>query len=790
MKARRTSAERPAEHGHESAPAEPWGTMERHGGHDAQQTAAAKREVVPRAMAGTSVVPARTQSAEDILAPLDSQQREVAATPLGPMCVLAGAGTGKTRAITHRIAYGVASAAYRADTVLAVTFTNRAAGEMRARLRALGVGGVQARTFHAAALRQLQFFWPRAIGGPPPDLIAQKASLVAEAASRLRLRLDRAAIRDVAAEVEWTKVNMIPEEDYPATALRSGRDTAGLDTLTLSRLMRAYEELKSDRGVIDFEDVLLITVGIFVKRPDIADEVRRRYRVFVVDEYQDVNEVQQRLLSHWLGDRRDVCVVGDPSQTIYSFAGASATHLRTFPTRHRGAVTVRLTTNYRSTPQVVALANQVLSTSPGSVGLRLVAQRPGGPLPSFTVFDDDEHEAAGVARSIAELIGSGVDPAEIAVLFRTNAQSAPLESALARADVSYLVRGGERFFAREEVRKAIVLLRGAARAEHPGRQLPDVTADVLTGMGWTTEPPSGSGATRDRWESLASLVRLAHDLAVLDSAATVRDLVVELDQRMAAQHPPDVRGVTLSSLHAAKGLEWDVVFLVGCSEGLLPISAAGGPGQVEEERRLFYVGITRARREIRLSMAAARTAGSGRGSRRPSRFLDGSTRLLDATSAAHLGSSAGSAGGSPDRRRARRRGTSGPAVCRTCGALLDSAAERKVGRCSACPATYDEAVFNALQGWRRDVASASKVPAYVVFTDATLTAIAERTPRTLAELATISGVGPVKLDKWGLAVLAVLTRPDSGEGSTDSVTRQADVDQDDVPDDIQVPPGR
>lgn len=743
------------------APATTWDGGERPAG--------VKRRLGPggEGMPSTSLgglSPARPRNADEILDPLDPQQRSVAGAPLGPMCVLAGAGTGKTRAITHRIAYGVATAAYRADTVLAVTFTNRAAGEMRARLRTLGVGGVQARTFHAAALRQLQFFWPKAVGGHAPDLIGQKAPLIAEAASRLRLRLDRAALRDVAAEVEWAKVNMVGQEDYPAAALRAARDTAGLDTLTLSRLMHAYEELKSDRCVIDFEDVLLITVGILVQRPDIADEVRRRYRVFVVDEYQDVNEVQQRLLSHWLGDRQDVCVVGDPSQTIYSFAGASAAHLRGFPKRHRDAVTVRLTTNYRSTPQVVSLANHVLSRTPGSAGLQLTAQRPGGPLPSFVVYDDDEHEASAVARSVVELTGAGVDPGDVAVLFRTNAQSAPLEAALARADVPYLVRGGERFFSREEVRKAIMLLRGATRAEHPDRRLPEVTADILTGMGWTLEPPSGSGATRDRWESLASLVRLAGDLAALDPAATLADLVMELDQRMAAQHPPDVRGVTLSSLHAAKGLEWDVVFLVGCSEGLLPISAAGGPGQVEEERRLFYVGITRARREVRLSMATTRSAGSGRGGRRPTRFLDGSSRLLDATSATSLGAASGSVGSSADGRKRRRRGTSGPAVCRTCGTLLDSAAERKVGRCSACPATYDEAVFSALQGWRKKVASATSVPAYVVFTDATLTAIAERTPRTLTELAAISGVGPVKLDKWGPEVLAVLSGNDPATG--------------------------
>ena len=272
-------------------------------------------------------------SADEVLAALDPEQREVASSPVGPMCVLAGAGTGKTRAITHRIAYGVHSGAYQAQRVLAVTFTARAAGEMRTRLRTLGVGGVQARTFHAAALRQLHYFWPQAVGGAAPEILPYKAPVVAEAASRLRMQFDRTAIRDLSAEVEWAKVTLLTPESYAAHARSAGRDPAGIDLREMARLFETYEECKTQRGVIDFEDVLLLTAGILAEREEIARTVRGQYRHFVVDEYQDVNALQQRLLDLWLGERDDVCVVGDPAQTIYSFTGASPDHLLRFPRR-------------------------------------------------------------------------------------------------------------------------------------------------------------------------------------------------------------------------------------------------------------------------------------------------------------------------------------------------------------------------------------------------------------------------------------------------------------------------
>lgn len=686
-------------------------------------------------------------SADDILEGLDPEQLAVANKPLGPMVVLAGAGTGKTRAITHRIAYGVWSGSLKAPQVLAVTFTARAAGEMRTRLRGLGVPGVQARTFHAAALRQLQFFWPQAVGGPPPEILPHKVSAIAEAAGRLRLGLDRTGLRDVASEVEWAKVSMITAERYPAIAKQESRQPAGLDGTAMARLMEAYEEIKAERHVIDFEDVLLTMVGILAEHPQVASAIRQQYRHFVVDEYQDVNPLQQQLLDLWLGDRQDICVVGDPAQTIYSFTGASATHLETFAKRHRDASVVRLVRNYRSTPQVINVANAVLPQ--GSVQLQ--SQRDTGPKPELRTLDSDEAEAHGVANAIKAAIDAGEHPRSMAVLFRTNGQSEAIESALASANVPYLVRGGERFFSRTEVRQALVLLRGQMRSDNGSRTLGDQVRDVLSGNGWSRKAPESGGATRERWESLQALVNLADDLTVTQPEARMREFVGELDRRASEQHAPTVEGVTLASLHSAKGLEWDRVFIIGVSEGLLPISMADTAERVAEERRLLYVGVTRAQSHLQLSWAGSRSSG-GRAHRRVSRFLAPAANLLGQ---AAMGTDSTGSGAPKRKPKASKPRT--PKVCRICGNLLGSAAQRKVGRCDDCPPTYDEAMFEKLRSWRLATAQEASLPAFVVFTDATLTAIAEREPSTLQELSGISGVGARKLDMYGTQVLEVLS---------------------------------
>ncbi|GAA1735677.1 ATP-dependent DNA helicase UvrD2 [Nonomuraea bangladeshensis] len=674
---------------------------------------------------------------DDVLIGLDPEQRAVAEAVRGPVCVLAGAGTGKTRAITHRIAHAVRSGVVDAQSVLAVTFTTRAAGELRQRLRALGAPGVQARTFHAAALRQLTYFWPRVIGGEAPSVIESKLPVLVEACRLIRKSPDRSELRDIASEIEWAKVTQIGPEDYAAAAAKHHR-TPPVAAEEISRLYEAYEQLRRERHLVDFETILELTAAVMTEHQEVATQIRQQYRYFVVDEYQDVNPLQKLLLDTWLGGRDDICVVGDPNQTIYSFTGASPRYLTNFAVEHPQAAVIRLVRDYRSTPQVVDLANRVIARGRSPHRLELVAQRPDGPRPAFADYDDEPAEAAGVARAIRKLLDKGVPAREIAVLFRVNSQSEAYEEALAKAEIPYLLRGAERFFERPEVRQAVVLLRGAARSA-AGEPLAAEVHHILAGVGLTPAPPGG-GKARERWESLKALADLAEDLAA--EGADLPAFVAELERRAAEQHAPPVEGVTLASLHAAKGLEWDAVFLVGLTDGMLPIVYAETPEQIEEERRLLYVGITRAREHLTLSWALARAPG-GRKGRRPSRFLDGLTGRAAAPPRPIQGAAR------------ERRTVAAPVHCRICAKTLTAAAEQKLGRCATCPADYDEELLERLKAWRTATAKDNKIPPYVVFTDVTLQAIAERAPGTEQELLSIPGVGRVKIDRYGEAVLAL-----------------------------------
>ena len=674
-----------------------------------------------RVARGSPTMTTEERSEPALLDGLDPEQRRVVLAPVGPVCVLAGAGTGKTRAITRRIAYQVVTGQLAADQVLTVTFTARAAGELRTRLRQLGAPGVQARTFHAAALRQLGYFWPQAMGGSAPQLVSSKARIVAQAARVARVALPGAALRDVTAEIEWAKSSMFGPREYMAAASKAGRDLP-LDASTIASVYTAYEEGKREAGMIDFEDLLLLMAGLIEEHRFVADEVHSRYRHFVVDEFQDVNPLQHRLLEAWMGGRDSLCVVGDPEQTIYSFTGASSAYLQTFRQRHSEAEVIRLVRNYRSSPQVVSLANAVIKRvgGPGA----LVAQAPAGPEPSWLIAEDEAEEAQLVAGRIRQLIADGTPASEIAILIRLNAQSEAYEQALSRAKIPYIVKGGDRFFERPEVREAMVLLRGAARAseaDDPQGLVATVQA-VLASTSWRPDaPPAGAGAQRERWENVAALVRLAEqaDSDALESdpavPATLAAFVADLAERAAAQHVPTVEGVTLASLHAAKGLEWDAVFLVGLVDGVLPISYATTEAAVQEERRLLYVGVTRARRQLTLSWAKAREA--GRRPRKPSRFL-----VPLAPAAAPVPS--------------RSKRGSGP------------------------PAEVDLKLWEALKSWRTDRATEQKQPAFCVFTDATLVAIATARPADLLELRKLPGVGATKLEKFGPSVLEILRAAD------------------------------
>ncbi len=656
-----------------------------------------------------------------LLAALDANQRQVAEQLRGPVCVLAGAGTGKTRAITYRIAHGMRTGTYQPNSVLAVTFTARAAGEMRARLRDLGVRQVSAATFHSAALRQLRYFWGQLDYGTLPQIISSKYSLVGQAASNLGITTDRALIRDLAAEVEWAKVQMVGPADYPRAAARAGRASIGdTDPETIASLLQVYDGLLHENGVMDFEDVLLSMVGLLTEHSRVANTVRSQYRYFVVDEYQDVSPLQQRLLELWLGDRDDLCVVGDVSQTIYSFAGANAGYLANFTDRYPTATKVELVRDYRSTPQVVDIANRLLTVKgrmpAGAV--RLQAQRPSSAPVQFHQYDDDAAEATAVARQIRTLVDEGVPLSEIAILFRTNTQSQAFEAALAKENIGYQVRNAERFFDRPEIRQALVLMRGRGESDY-GAALPDQVRTLLSPLGWAPQAPEHMGAARERWEALNSLVLLAEDMQA-SRGASLADFIAELEDRAANQHAPTQNGVTLATLHAAKGLEWDAVFLVGLSEGLMPISMAKEVEEIAEERRLLYVGVTRAREHLRLTYAASR--GGGRGNRSVSRFLTGIWPTDDDAPAP----------AKPKSRRQRQ------------AELQEELSES------------ERDLFERLRQWRAQQAEAAQRPAFTVFHDSTLLSIARAQPTTLKQLALLRGIGATKLDAYGAEILQLI----------------------------------
>jgi DNA helicase-2/ATP-dependent DNA helicase PcrA len=549
---------------------------------------------------------------EELLLALDPEQRQAAEELRGPVRVLAGAGTGKTRAITHRIAYGVATGTYSPDRVLALTFTARAAGEMRTRLRHLGAGPVQSVTFHSAALKQLGYFWPQVVGGQTPRILEKKSRALAEAANVAGAKIDTATIRDLATEVEWRKVSNLTLAAYETRA--HGRSMpGGLSVSQVMAIQQAYENLKDERAQIDFEDVLLLTAGMIESEPSVAMEVRERYRFFVVDEYQDVSPLQHHLLNLWLGDRQDLCVVGDASQTIYSFTGATSDYLLEFPAAFPDATLVRLETNYRSTGPIVAAANALMRDRAGA--LQLTAQTPEGPVPEVSNYPNDAAEARGVAARIAAEIAAGTLPEDIAVLYRINVQGAALEQALSDEGINYLVHGATRFFDLPEVKQAILALRGAS-VSISGEPLFKSVSDVLRSLGWTQTAPQTLGAVRAKWEALNALMVLADGAR---SGMSFRAFTDELMARQEARHEPTMHAVTLASVHSAKGLEWESVHIIGMSEGLMPISYATGIESISEERRLVYVAVTRARQ--RLSVSWSEQGSQRAGSRSVSRFV-------------------------------------------------------------------------------------------------------------------------------------------------------------------------
>ncbi|MEJ5928423.1 ATP-dependent DNA helicase UvrD2 [Corynebacterium sp. H128] len=677
------------------------------------------------------------------LSKLDEDQRAAATAPRGPVCILAGAGTGKTRTITYRIAHLIDQGFVSQNRVLAVTFTSRAATEMRHRLALMGIGAVQARTFHAAARKQLQYFWPQVAGSLRWTLIDNKFPLVGRAVRSVGLESSTDQVRDILGEIEWAKASLITPAQYAELAPQHHR-TPPVAAEQVAEVYRRYEAAKATENgmLLDFDDLLLHTAGAIENSPAVAEEFRAQYRSFVVDEYQDVTPLQQRVLQAWLGDRDDLTVVGDANQTIYSFTGATPNYLLDFSRTYPHATVARLQRDYRSTPEVTRLANTVIGQAKGRVAgtrLELVGMRPSGPEPTFKSYPDETAEARAVAKRIKELIAAGTSAREIAVLYRINAQSAVFETALADAGIVFQVRGGDGFFQRAEIKQAIsTLVRTAQRDDLPeeaiGPRVAVLARAALAPLGLTPTEPEGAQA-RERWQMLTALVELIEELGTATPDSDLQAILIQLKNRAEAKAPPQVDGVTLASLHAAKGLEWDAVFLVGLVENTLPISFAikAGDAEIEEERRLFYVGITRAREHLNCSWALARQEG-GRQSRKRSRFLDGIVaEAVDVP---------------PRSVRPKR--------CRVCGTPLSTPQAKVLGRCEDCPSDADEGLFEKLRAWRLDIAKELQVPAYIVFTDATLMAIAEAQPQTEEELLDVSGIGPVKVANFGESLLEVL----------------------------------
>jgi DNA helicase-2/ATP-dependent DNA helicase PcrA len=544
--------------------------------------------------------------AEEILAALDADQKAVALATRGPVCVIAGAGTGKTRAITHRIAYAASIGTMDPQKVLALTFTSRAAGEMRTRLRVLGVPTVAARTIHAAALKQLVYFWPSVFGGRVPELMTAKAGFIGEAINRARLSgelraTSRELMRDIASEIEWAKVSQVAPEDFVnEIAKRSQKPRVSAEKL--AQVYTAYESVKKQELAIDFEDVLLLTAAMLEEERTVRERVQDQYRYFTIDEYQDISPVQQRLINAWLGSRQDICVVGDPAQTIYSFAGATPVFLNSFTQRFPDAEVIRLSTGYRSTPEITFAANALLRH--GAMGQELIALNDHGTKPSVDGYANEDAEIAGVLVQITELLNTGTQAQEIAILARTNNQLKGVERAMNKASLPYQVRSTERFFDRQDVRDFLKEVRRAS-------VLP------TEGVSWIDElrtlaQPHLTGESID---GIAALLHLARELDGDNnfSPKTLRGYLREIEDRVQQNNPPTMPVITLATLHAAKGLEWERVFLIGASEGILPLET-GVTGQsdavIDEERRLFYVGMTRAKVDLHISHRQS-----------PSRFL-------------------------------------------------------------------------------------------------------------------------------------------------------------------------
>lgn len=524
-----------------------------------------------------------TSDAKEILDALDEDQAAAASALRGPVCIIAGPGSGKTRTITHRIAYGVATGVFNPDLVLALTYTNRAASEIRSRLRQLGTQNVAVRTFHSAALSQLQYFWPQLTGSASPKLLTNKRSLVAEVAGLLGLRLTDSQIAEIVAEIEYLKYSLTDLSKY----LTLGRLPSFLSQEQFSDLVNRYQEQKLQRRLMDWEDTLLLCTGLLRNEPRLLSHFQQQYRFFTVDEYQDISPLQEGLLRTWLGERAELCVVGDPRQTIYSFAGATSEFLLDFATKYSDASVFELNRNYRSGTDIVSLANRVLPENP----LQSIRQSRGEV--TKTQFASAQEEAKNIAKSISSSLAKQ-KASEVAILARTNQQLSLFESELSNLGIKTQVRGQGRFFRQPLVAQAISAIRALAVTELREPLFIEVSK-ILSSLGWSSQPRAD-----ENWESLNWFFQVLDELGEPSLAEYIR----ELDERERSGHEPTREAITLATVHGTKGLEWNEVYLVGANRGMFPISHAISEKDIAEERRLFYVAVTRAKDVLNISFSS------------------------------------------------------------------------------------------------------------------------------------------------------------------------------------------
>ena len=693
------------------------------------------------ATAGTGTLPLDS-SASPLLRHLNAAQAAAVTSVASPLRILAGAGSGKTRVLTHRIAYQAAEGTADPARVVAVTFTRKAAAELRSRLDRLGLrGGVQAGTFHAIAYAQLRQRWEER-GVRPPELLDRKVGFVA----RLMPSKNRTLPLDLVAEIEWASARLVSPERYVAAASSAFRRPP-VDLAVVADVYDRYCDAKRRRRLVDFDDLLRLAARDLAADPVYAQARRWRFRHLYVDEFQDVNPLQHQLLTAWSGPESTLCVVGDPNQAIYAWNGADARFLVDFDRFFPGGHTVTLADNYRSTPEILRAANSVLAAGPSRL-LRLRPNRPPGPTPQVSSHSDETQEARAVARRCRDRHRPG-DPWRMqAVLVRTNAQAAVLAEALTAAGIPFRVRGAGSLLTQPEVRDALDQLRRATSvssfladlerearlnlsAPVSGVTPPDHDPASFGGHGDSEEPadPSGHSISDERQANLAELVRLGREYLALDSHGDCAAFAAWLQSTLRTEDRGGGDAVDISTFHAAKGLEWPIVHVAGLEKGFVPIHHADDDAEaVEEERRLLYVALTRARDELFCTWAERRAFGSRSLRRKPSPWIDA---IL---SAAPPDAADGSAAESSRQARRLRTGA-GPLP----------------------PKSEDQRLFESLRAWRREKAKGADVPAFVVFNDATLREVAQLRPKTRSELLAIPGIGAVKADRFGDDLLRIVS---------------------------------